>query len=127
MRFQDARPKAFEMARADKESETQAQNGKKRKLEDTDIEAEEPTRQTRSRQTRSSNRHNGQTDDPIEVMDSEDDGDEDFLPEGMARCPICNDAMKTEQVYNHLDVCTGTSSSLGRSTRSKLVLPSHYP
>ncbi|KAH7069014.1 hypothetical protein BKA63DRAFT_520463 [Paraphoma chrysanthemicola] len=121
MRFQEARPKALEMARKDKED---AQNGsaKKRKLDDTDLEDGEPARQTRSRQTRSSGRRNQGTDStPIEVADSEEDveGDEEFLPEGMAKCPICNSAMKAEQVYNHLDICPGQSSSQGRSTRSK--------
>jgi E3 ubiquitin-protein ligase RAD18 len=60
---------------------------------------------------------------PIEVADSDEDGDGDgdFLPEGMAKCPICNSAMKAEQVYNHLDICPGQSASQGRSTRSKFV------
>jgi hypothetical protein len=123
MRFQEARPKALEMARADKEKEAQQASSKKRKLDETDIEDGEPTRQTRSRQTRSKGLHNGGADDaPIEVAESEEDGDDDFVPEGMAKCPICNTAMKAEQVYNHLDVCPGQSASQGRSTRSRFVL-----
>lgn len=122
MRFQEARPKALEMARADKEEEAQPASCRKRKLDETDIEDGESTRQTRSRQTRSKGRRNEGTDDaPIEVADSEEDGDEDFLPEGMAKCPICNTAMKAEQVYNHLDICTGQSASQARSTRSRFV------
>ncbi|KAH8728807.1 hypothetical protein GQ44DRAFT_737502 [Phaeosphaeriaceae sp. PMI808] len=118
MRFQEARPTALEMARADKEEKLQIGSGKKRKLEDTDIEDTEPTRQTRSRQTRSNGHdNNGTGDTPIEIPDSEDDGDDDFVPDGMVKCPICNQAMKAETVYNHLDICPGQSSSQGRSTR----------
>ncbi|KAH3909478.1 hypothetical protein HBH56_157040 [Parastagonospora nodorum] len=120
MRFQEARPKALEMARVDKEEQAHSASNKKRKLDETDIEDGEPTRQTRSRQTRSRGRRIESSDDvPIEVADSEGDGDDDFLPEGMAKCPICNTSMKAELVYNHLDVCDGPSASQGRSTRSR--------
>lgn len=122
MRFQEARAKALDMARADKEQDSETAGKKKRKLDETDIEDGEPVRQTRSRQTRSkSTRDVGAEDAPIEVADSEEDGDDDFLPEGMAKCPICNTAMKAEQVYNHLDICPGQSSSQGRNTRSRFV------
>jgi hypothetical protein len=121
MRFQEARPTALDMARADKEQMDQPPSNNKRKLEDTDIEDGEHVRQTRSRQTRSKGRRSEGADDaPIEVADSED-GDDDFLPEGMARCPICNTTMKAEKVYNHLDICPGQSASQGRSTRSRFV------
>ena len=108
------------MARAEKEA--QSGGGKKRKLDETDIEDGEPVRQTRSRQTRNKGRRNEGSDDaPIEVADSED-GDDDFLPEGMAKCPICSSTMKAEQVYNHLDICPGQGASQqGRSTRSRFV------
>jgi DNA repair protein Rad18 len=122
MRFQESRPVALAMARADKEQEAQPAGSKKRKLDDTDIEDGEPVRQTRSRQTRSKgNRSEGAGDAPIEIADSEDDADGDFLPEGMSKCPICNTVMKMEQVYNHLDICPGQSASQGRSTRSRFV------
>jgi E3 ubiquitin-protein ligase RAD18 len=122
MRFQEARPKALELARADKELENgiESGNGRKRKIEETDIEDGEDVRQTRSRQTRRSRRKAGTSDAPVEVPDSGDD-DDDFMPEGMAKCPICNEAMKQELVFNHLDVCTGQSASQGRSTRSRYV------
>lgn len=120
-RFQEARPKALEMARADKEEEAAITNGKKRKLDDTDVEEEENVRHTRSRRTRSRKHHDdGMDDAPIQVADSEDDGDE-FIPEGKAKCPICNKQMKAEQVYNHLDICPGQDASQGRGTRSRYV------
>jgi E3 ubiquitin-protein ligase RAD18 len=117
MRFQEARPKALDMARAEKE----AQSAKKRKLDETDIEDGESVRQTRSRQKRSKGRSNGSDNDPIEVPDSEDGGDDDFLPDGMVKCPMCNAPMKEVEVYNHLDTCSGQSASQGRSTRSRFV------
>jgi E3 ubiquitin-protein ligase RAD18 len=122
MRFQEARPKALELARADKAQENGVESGtrKKRKLEETDAEVGRDVRQTRSRQTRSQGRRDAGTEDaPLELEDSEEAGDEEFLPDGMAKCPICNEAMKQEQVFNHLDVCPGQSASQGRSTRSR--------
>lgn len=123
MRFQEARPKALELARADKERESGIESGhsKKRKIEELGAEDGEDVRQTRSRHTRRSRRNMGSSDAPLEIADSDDDGDADFLPEGMAKCPICNDAMQQELVFNHLDVCTGQSSSQGRSTRFRYV------
>lgn len=119
--FVDARPKALELARADQTKVKEADSGKKRKLDETDIEEDDNVRSTRSRRTRSSNRPSaGVEEAPIEVPDSEGD-DEDFIPEGMAKCPICHKPMKAEQVYNHLDICPGQGASPGRSTRSKYV------
>ncbi|KAJ4368228.1 E3 ubiquitin-protein ligase rad18 [Neocucurbitaria cava] len=125
LRFQEAREKALELARADKAERDAISGGKKRKLEETDIEEDENVRHTRSRQTRTRSRRNEELDDAHTVPDSEDDGDEEFLPEGMAKCPICSKQMKAEQVYNHLDVCPGQDASQGRSTRSrnKAVFP----
>ncbi|CAO2654803.1 Nn.00g115360.m01.CDS01 [Neocucurbitaria sp. VM-36] len=126
LRFQEARPKALALAREDKEERDAISSGKKRKLDETDLEEDENVRHTRSRQTRSRGHRNEESNEaPIEVADSEDDGDEEFLPEGMAKCPICNKQMKAEQVYNHLDVCPGQDASQGRSTRSrtKIVFP----
>lgn len=123
-RFQEVRGSALELARKEKEKEREEENGgkgKKRKLEDTDLdeEGEGCGRQTRRRQARRGKNSGGTGNTPIEVADSEESGDEDFLPDGMAKCPICSRAMKPEQVYNHLDVCPGQNASQGRSTRSK--------
>lgn len=124
MRFQEARPKALELARADTEQQNGARNNgsKKRKIEEADVEEDGGARQARPRQTRCSRRKAGSNDTPLEIPDSGDEGDADFLPEGIVKCPICNDAMKQELVFNHLDVCTGQSASQGRSTRSKYAV-----
>jgi E3 ubiquitin-protein ligase RAD18 len=122
MRFQEARPKALELARADKEQEATAGSKNKRKLDDTDIEEGESIRHTRSRQTRSKSQHNGGADGTSSVIvNSEDDGDDDFVPDGMVKCPMCNKAMKEAVVFNHLDTCTGPDASQGRNTRSRYV------
>lgn len=121
MRFQEARPKALELARADKDEEVKGGRRKKRKIEDTDIEEDDNVRHTRSRQTRSKSQHNGgRAASPAVVADSED-GDEDFVPDGMVKCPVCNRGMKEELVYNHLDTCTGPNASPGRNTRPRYV------
>ncbi|KAL1798716.1 hypothetical protein ACET3X_002753 [Alternaria dauci] len=110
----------MELARADKEEEIAAGSKKKRKLDDTDMEDGDNVRHTRSRKTRTrSQRNTERSESPVVIADSEDDGDEDFMPDGMARCPMCNKAMKAELVYNHLDVCSGPDASQGRSTRSR--------
>lgn len=122
LRFQEARPRALELARAGKEEGATTSKVAKRKLEDTDLEEGEKTRQTRSRRVQSRNIRSKEEDEdtPIVIVDSEDDdGDEEFLPEGMAKCPICSKQMKAEQVYNHLDVCPGQNLSQGRSPRSR--------
>ena len=120
MRFQDARPKALQLARADKEYAIESGNRKKRRLEDTGMDEGENVRHTRSRQRQSQNHHDEGTDNaPIEVADSEDGDDEEYLLEGMAKCPICRKQMKAEQVYNHLDICPGQDASQGRNTRSR--------
>jgi len=106
----------MELARADK-AETAAASKKKRKLDDTDMEDDDDNaRHTRSRTTRSRGQRNGGA---IVVADSEDDGDEDFVPDGIVKCPLCNKGMKEELVYNHLDVCKGPDESQGRNTRSR--------
>ncbi|KAH7115999.1 hypothetical protein B0J11DRAFT_495293 [Dendryphion nanum] len=122
--FQASRTQALELARKDKEDEEIGLSARKRKLDDTDIEEGEPIRQTRSRQTRSQNhRNHGLSSTPIEVPDSEDDGDDEFIPDGLVRCPVCKTPMKEEQVYLHLDTCTGEQEPVPkRSTRSKTTV-----
>ncbi|KAF2009919.1 DNA repair protein rad18 [Aaosphaeria arxii CBS 175.79] len=119
-RFQDARPKALELARIDTPSSTAVNDpGKKRKLDDTDIEEPENVRQTRSRQARSKTKPQyGFADAPIEVPDSEDE--EEYIPDGMVKCPVCGKPMKEALVFSHLDTCTGSEEPAGaRSTRSR--------
>ncbi|KAF2658730.1 DNA repair protein rad18 [Lophiostoma macrostomum CBS 122681] len=124
IRFQEARPKALELARQDKEKdETIASGGKaakKRKFDDAAIEDESPRRNTRSRTTRSSQRSNDMRDVPIEVKDSEDEGDEEFVPEGFARCPMCQRPKKVEDMWQHTASCNGEPEpAAGQSTRSR--------
>jgi E3 ubiquitin-protein ligase RAD18 len=126
-RFQVARPTALELARRQKDDAIDAPVCKKRRLEDTDIDETEPARHTRSRITRSGN---GMVDKPLEIVDSEDDGDVEFIPEGMVNCPICSTSMKEEQVWLHLGngSCSGQQkSAAGRGTRSRYVFIRHCP
>ena len=121
-RFQDARPKVLELAKRDKDDPDAISENKKRKLGDTDIEEGEPVKSTKSWQTRSqSQRGNGTNVMPIEVPDSEDDGDATFDPEleGKVRCPMCNEPMLEVQLWRHLDVCPGSDAVGGRKTRSR--------
>jgi E3 ubiquitin-protein ligase RAD18 len=129
--FQDARPAALELARKDqlaKEDDEQGSKRRKRKLADTDIAHEEPAKQTRARQTRSSTRKDGSTSAPssqnVVVLDSEDGADEDYAPEqpkhlddGLVECPMCSRRMKEEQVFPHLDHCDGEPESEKKSTK----------
>ncbi|KAF2199124.1 DNA repair protein rad18 [Delitschia confertaspora ATCC 74209] len=117
-RFVKARPAALELARRDKE-EKKGTSGRKRKLDDTDLEDDEiSVRSTRSRKTRTAAPAGGaDMSDPIAVVNSEEEGD--YVPEGMVKCPICQKAMKEEQVYMHLDSCPGQKGPGGRNTRSR--------
>jgi len=120
-KFQEARQKALELARKDKEDEGEHVSGRKRKVGEADMEEQEPVRHTRARQTRRSTRRDetaGTDDAPFIVPDSEEEKDNDYVPEGMAKCPICQDSMKAHLVFDHVNTCTGESSR-GRSTRSR--------
>lgn len=115
--FQTVRSKALELARSDKESHEAPATGKKRKLEEVDLEEEAPARITRSRQTRSSAQTGGAAateSEPLVIPDSEEETDGDYLPEGMAKCPICQDTMKAHLVFDHVNTCTGESRAQSR-------------
>ncbi|KAF2121445.1 hypothetical protein BDV96DRAFT_538180 [Lophiotrema nucula] len=124
-KFQEARPKALDLARHKHDETSDSPSAKKRKLDDTDLEQSEGGRQTRSRRTKSSRRGDGLQGAPIQIPDTDDD-DGDFepddLPEGMVRCPICQKPMKEEQVFSHLNNCpdtTAQTSETGRGKRSR--------
>lgn len=124
-RFQTARPKALELAKATGTDSETSTSDKKRKLEDTDIEQEEGelARRTRPRQTRSTSRRqgdSGNSETTVVIPDSEDEGDEEYLPEGMQKCPICQQPKKAVQMFDHVAVCDG-SDAAERRTRSKWV------
>ncbi|KAF1994767.1 DNA repair protein rad18 [Amniculicola lignicola CBS 123094] len=126
-RFQVTREDALELARRDKEELRVAENGgKKRKLDDTDLEDEDVGRQTRSRTTRSSQRSNGAREPRIEIPDSEDEGDA-YVPEGLVPCPLCMKAMKEVQIWTHMETdCPKAQSSAPASrsrTKSKVMNP----
>lgn len=120
-KFQEARPKALGLALKDKEDAEALVSGKKRKLEGAELEEDEPARQTRTRQTRRSTRKAetaGTDEAPLVIPDSEEEKDDDYFPEGTAKCPICQEAMKAHLVFDHVNTCTGESNR-GRSTRSR--------
>ena len=107
-RFQMARPKALELARQMDEDVGSTRAYNKRKIDETDFEDGESVRKTRSTATRSRNRRaHGIVDAPVEVPDTEDEGDEEFVPEGMVACPMCGSPMKEESVWTHVNTCTG--------------------
>jgi len=107
--FVAARQSALNVARraAQREEDaalTNAPGRTKRKRESED----EPTGSQSGPQTRSQRRKaEAQTDGANEVMViDEDNEDADFVPEdGLVACPICNQRMKAEQVFPHLDRC----------------------
>ncbi|KAJ4301534.1 E3 ubiquitin-protein ligase rad18 [Kalmusia sp. IMI 367209] len=121
-KFQDARPKALELARTQpKDSGETPTSRRKRKREGSD--ADERRRNTRSRQTRSSTRRDDKTsmtdDVPVVIPDSEDEQDE-YVPDGMVKCPICSKPMKEEVVFNHIPVCPAAQEDdRARNTRSR--------
>lgn len=125
-KFQDARPKALELARTRNKDDDETQppsSGRKRKREEVNGEAE-GRRTTRSRQTRRSKRLDEEDsiidDMPVVIVDSDDETKEAYIPEGMVPCPICNKPMKEEAVFNHIPVCPAAQEGDGaRKTRSK--------
>jgi E3 ubiquitin-protein ligase RAD18 len=132
-RFEEARPKALELAREAQTLRTASRDGsKKRKLDDTDLSEHDEELQNRSQRPRT-RRTRGRNDDagassPIAVPDTEDEADEEYVPDGMVRCPICQDPMKEELVFTHLNICPGAPDHRAtnkRSTRSKYMTRQH--
>lgn len=125
-KFQDARPKALELARTKNKDDGETQpptSGRKRKREQTDGE-DEGRRTTRSRPTRRSKRLDDEesaTDDmPVIIPDSDEEKEEEYIPDGMVPCPICKKPMKEEAVFNHIPVCPAAQEDTGvRKTRSR--------
>ncbi|TKA64046.1 hypothetical protein B0A49_09368, partial [Cryomyces minteri] len=108
--FQVARPVALKLAREEQEKTGRGRKGK-RKLEETDLEEDEPVRASQTRKTRSQTQR---------LAAMEDDEDEDHQPDdGLVPCPMCKSRMKEESVFLHLDHCTGQwEQSSGRSSRT---------
>lgn len=130
-KFQEARPKALELARMqdNDDSETAAQaSGRKRKREAEDG-GKEGQRQTRSRLTRRSKRlGDGESimdDIPVVIPDSDEEKEEECVPEGMVPCPICQKPMKEEAVFNHIPECPAAEGDGPRKTRLRLEPSSH--
>ncbi|KAK5157252.1 hypothetical protein LTR04_005433, partial [Oleoguttula sp. CCFEE 6159] len=109
--FQVARPVALRLAREEQEKTGRGRKGK-RKLEDTDLEEDEPVRPSQTRKTRSQTQR---------LAAMEDDEDEDYQPDdGLVPCPMCKSRMKEESVFPHLDHCTGKEEqSRGRSSGTR--------
>lgn len=118
---------ALKLAReaAGAEAETgRRTGGKKRKLNQADLEDWEPEDGSRARRMRSRGRRADEASLLPELVDLEDGGEdaEDQPDDGLVKCPICSRRMKEEAVYSHLDQCDGeTKSTSGRSTRSRSV------
>jgi E3 ubiquitin-protein ligase RAD18 len=131
--FQSARPVALELAKKDQETkDDDVPKRRKRKLADTDMVHDNPAKQARSRQTRSSARREGSTSAPLSqnivVLDSEDNTDDEFVPEqpkqlddGLVECPMCSRRMKEELVFPHLDRCDGEPEPEKKAAKARLV------
>lgn len=125
--FQAARAVALKLALEAAEAEAgRRTGGKKRKLDEADLEDREPEDGSRARRTRSRRRRADEASSPPELVDLEEGGEdaENRPDDGLVKCPICSRRMKEEAVYSHLDQCDGeTKSTSGRSTRSRSVAP----
>ncbi|KAI9821704.1 MAG: E3 ubiquitin-protein ligase rad18 [Pycnora praestabilis] len=115
--FQGARVQLLKLAReAAANFNDGIGEGSKRKLSDTDHELNGSGRASQARKTRSQSRRNAKSEaeDRVVVIDDEKDGDRQ--PEdGMVPCPICNQRMKAEEVYSHLDTCDGQTIKKSKS------------
>jgi len=94
----------------------------KRKLDvEERVDPRYPKRQTRSSSRRVTPSANSSE---IIVLDSEDEQDEEFVPEkeqpdpsdGLVACPICKVRMKEELVFAHLDRCQSPAPQAGSNT-----------
>ena len=108
-------------------AQLQKHQGCKRKLEDTDIE-EDGNPNLQRRKTRSQSRKSPSSKQENGVHIIEDDSDNIYQPgilipvysygaladkcsdDGLVACPSCGKRMKEENVYSHLDTCSGETS-----------------
>lgn len=89
---------------------------KRRKISADEIHKSPPARRTRSA-AKPGGQHQSVASLEIIAIDSEDDGDDTYLPgrtpeptepeDGLVACPMCNVRMKEETVFTHLDRCDG--------------------
>ncbi|KAI9789438.1 MAG: E3 ubiquitin-protein ligase rad18 [Candelina submexicana] len=119
--FQAARPELLKLARdVETPSTDNARRTSKRKLDDTDLETEDAGRASQTRKTRSQSRRSPalSSNNTIVVLDDEEDGD--YHPEdGLVPCPVCQRRMKHEEVFSHLDRCSGGSSNTTHTKNTK--------
>ncbi|KAI9873672.1 MAG: E3 ubiquitin-protein ligase rad18 [Pleopsidium flavum] len=130
--FRAARPNLLHVVRTvaarDAENGTK---GLKRKLSETGLEVDGSPRRAQSRRTRSQSRRSAasQTHEITVIEDDEDDVDykpglhvqshavfdpnSPCIEDGFAACPICEQRMQEEDVYQHLDVCQVETAEKG--------------
>lgn len=140
--FKTARPALIGFSEELQSAQKQVENrGSKRKIDEVNgqdgsegVELGSPKRKTRSQSRRNPEK---QPKTPRQIEDSE--GDEDYQPgtssmyfveeiakfcpdDGLTACPICNQRMKEEEVFPHLDVHNEPPrSTSGRSTGTRCV------
>ncbi|KAJ5650247.1 uncharacterized protein N7484_003970 [Penicillium longicatenatum] len=126
--FKTARPAVMEVAQKFKALKEQEENQtlepqpKKRKANHTEqsgesslVEASPPRLRTRSRGAKAVPHEPEVVPEVIE--DSQ--GEEEYIPEGMAVCPVCERSMKIEAVSRHIDNCLAEQEAAETAARQK--------
>ncbi|KZF23233.1 DNA repair protein rad18 [Xylona heveae TC161] len=105
----------------------------KRKLGDTDLEADDTSRSSSRRTTRSQTQRSqsAAAADPAPITIEDDEDSEEQQPDdGLVACPICNRRMKAESVFSHLDRCDGKPAdprSQSSTPKTPTQLQTIYP
>ncbi|KAI9730409.1 MAG: E3 ubiquitin-protein ligase rad18 [Cirrosporium novae-zelandiae] len=108
--FKQARPSLLQHARTVGNSEKRdTRTSSKRKLSDTELEADEAEDGSQTRKTRTSSRRVTRSQSGTNDWQASSGEAEAEPDDGLIACPICNQRMKEEAVFGHLDIC-GTST-----------------
>ncbi|KAJ5894693.1 postreplication repair E3 ubiquitin-protein ligase rad18 [Penicillium taxi] len=111
--FQTARPSTLDLARKEADRLKNADNeiseppAKKRKAENTHQSETADLQDSRPQRARTRSQHN-----TVDIQEQgyepeviEDSQDEEYIPDGLVKCPICQRQMKSELINRHLDTC----------------------
>ncbi|PQE03628.1 hypothetical protein CJF30_00006302 [Rutstroemia sp. NJR-2017a BBW] len=116
--FKRARLAALELARKSAVEHTVTSPKRKRGAPDLDGVEQQASKRTRASTRRATQQ--SQTIEPSEEIVVIEDGedDDDFIPDGLSECPVCQRRMTAKDVETHIGRCLAEHDSSTKSTKS---------
>lgn len=125
-RFEEARPKALDLAAVPIEADDDNSSSKPRKRRKLDDAPPGPAPTANARQTRSSRKRqnlsqSNSVDEEIPNGSAEPETQDNNDDDGLVACPICSTRMKEDFVFGHLSHCDGVHRAPDPSQRAAAV------